>query len=74
MLEDADINQATGQSIESKGAYSYKERVFVTKPDGTGGVWVEKASLEQWERLGRVPAGTVKRASAHPNTIADLPK
>ncbi len=74
MLEDADLNQVTGQTIESKGAYSYKQRLFVTKADGTAGIWVEKESLEQWERLGRVPSGTTSRASAHPATMADLPK
>jgi hypothetical protein len=64
MLEDADLNQTSGNVIESKGAFSYKERLLVTKPDGTGGIWVEAESLKQWERLGEVPPGTVAAAIA----------
>jgi hypothetical protein len=74
MLEDADANQLSGQVIESKGAYSFKERVFVTKLDGSKGVWVERGSLEQWERLEVVPQGTLDRALKHPTTIEDLGK
>jgi hypothetical protein len=62
VLEDADINQLTGQVIESKGAFSSKGALFVTKADGTGGIWVESESLKQWERLGAVPPGTVDAA------------
>jgi hypothetical protein len=74
MLEDADLNQSSGQTIESKGAYSFKERLFVTKSDGSGGVWVDRASLQQWERLGVVPEGTVDNALKHPSSIADRSK
>ena len=56
VLEDADLNQLSGQTIESKGAYSFKIAVEVD------GVWVELASLKQWERLGVVPKGTVAKA------------
>lgn len=72
MIEDADLNQLTGQAIESRGSLSIKERVLVTKPDGSGGIWVEKASLEQWERLGAVPSGTTARAASHPSSLADV--
>lgn len=61
-LEDADLNQASGNVIESKGGFSSKESLLVTKPDGTGGVWVEAESLKQWERLEVVPKGTVEAA------------
>jgi hypothetical protein len=62
MLEDADFNQLSGNMIESKGALSSKKRLLVTKPDGSGGIWVHAGSLEQWERLGAVPKGTVEAA------------
>jgi hypothetical protein len=62
MLEDADMNISSGAGIESKGAYSVKERLLVTLPDGTKPVWVEAESLKQWERMGVVPEGTTARA------------
>jgi hypothetical protein len=62
MLEDADLNQVSGQTIESKGAYSFKDKVLVTRPDGSDGVLVDRESLEHWERLGVVPAGTSAKA------------
>ena len=56
VLEDADLNQVSGQTIESKGAFSSKIAVEVD------GVPVDLASLEQWERLGVVLKGTVAKA------------
>jgi len=57
MLEDADLNVPFGGDvIESKGAFSFKVAVEVE------GVMVDLASLQQWERLGVVPPGTVARA------------
>ena len=56
MVEDADLNQLTGQTIESKGAYSFKEAVII------GNVPVDSASAEQWERLGLLSPGTVAAA------------
>lgn len=73
VLEDADMNQTSGNVIESKGAFSSKESLLVTKPDGTGGVWVEAESLKQWERLGVVPAGTVDAAIARTATVSGTP-
>lgn len=58
MLEDAGLNQRTGQTIESKGAYSFKDAVVID------GVPVDVASAQQWERLGLLPPGTVLRLQA----------
>jgi hypothetical protein len=55
-LEDADINQAGGQTIESKGALSYKQAVSVD------GVIVDWASLLKWERDDVVRPGTAASA------------
>jgi hypothetical protein len=66
MIEDADLNQLTGQTIESKGAFSVKARVWVTKPDGTKGVWADADSVRTWERDGVVPAGTLEQALKNP--------
>jgi len=55
MIEDADLNQLTGQVIESKGAFSFKTAVEI------GGVRVDEASALQWERLGLIPEGTVAK-------------
>ena len=60
MIEDADLNQLSGQAIESKGAFSIKETVLVGPPGKE--VPVDLASLQQWERLGEVPSGTVAKA------------
>ena len=57
VLEDADLNQVSGQTIESKGAFSYKIAVMVE------GVAVDLASLQVWERLGVVDPGTVAKAT-----------
>jgi Domain of unknown function (DUF4157)/Bacterial toxin 5 len=73
VLEDADLNQVSGNVIESKGAYSSKEALFVTKPDGTGGVWVEAESLKQWERLEVVPPGTVDAAVKRTASLTGKP-
>jgi len=64
MIEDADLNQVSGQTIESKGAYSYKEAVLVG-PTGQE-VVVELSSLLMWERLGVVPIGTALNAKKVP--------
>ena len=56
MLEDADLNQQTGRTIESKGAYSFKDAVMI------GGVPVDVASAQQWERLGLLNRGTVAQS------------
>ena len=64
MLEDADLNQVSGQVIESKGAYSSKEAVLVGPPGQE--VVVELASLLMWERLGVVPIGTALNAKKVP--------
>ena len=60
MLEDADLNQQTGRTIESKGAYSFKDAVMI------GGVPVDVASAQQWERLGLLRRGTVARSPRIP--------
>ena len=73
VLEDADLNQLSGNVIESKGGYSSKEALFVTKPDGTGGVWVEAESLKQWERLEVVPPGTVDAAVKRTASLTGKP-
>jgi hypothetical protein len=49
-------SRSWGQAIESRGAFSNKVAVEVD------GAVVELFSLEQWERLGKVPAGTVAKA------------
>ncbi len=64
-LEDADMNISSGATIESKGAFSMKEKVLVTLADGLKPVAVELESLKQWERLGAVPEGTTARAIEH---------
>lgn len=56
-LEDADLNQVGGNTIESRGAFSVKPMV-----DIGDGVIVDLASLQHWEHLGVVPAGTVATA------------
>jgi hypothetical protein len=73
VLEDADFNQLTGNVIESKGAFSSKESLLVTKPDATGGIWVEAESLKLWERLGVVPSGTVDAAIARTPKLSGTP-
>ncbi len=57
-LEDADLNQLGGQTIESKGAFSFKGAIDID------GVPVDIDSALQWERLGLLPKGTVA-ASRH---------
>jgi LysM repeat protein len=52
-LEDADLNQLSGQTIESRGSLSSKPAVEI------GGVPVDLASARQWERMGSLPEGTV---------------
>jgi len=64
MLEDADLNQLTGQTIESKGAFSFKDAAVIE------GVPVDVASAEQWERLGLLTEGTVARS---PRIKVELP-
>lgn len=56
MLEDADLNQLSGQVIESKGAFSFKPAVDIE------GVPVEMQSAEQWERLELLPKGMVAKS------------
>lgn len=57
MLEDAGLNQRSGQTIESKRAYSFKDAVVID------GVPVDVASAQQWERLGLLrPRGIVARS------------
>lgn len=60
MLEDAGLNQQSGRTIESKGAYSFKDAVTIS------GVPVDVASAQQWERLGLLPQGTVARSPRIP--------
>ncbi len=64
MLEDAGLNQQSGQTIESRGAYSFKDAVLI------GGVPVDVASAQQWERLGLLRRGIVARS---PRIPAPLP-
>jgi hypothetical protein len=64
MIEDADLNQVSGQTIESKGAYSFKQAVLVGPPGKE--VPVELGSLLLWERLGLVPLGTALNAKVVP--------
>jgi hypothetical protein len=63
MLEDAGLNQQTGQNIESRGAYSFKDAVII------GGVPVDVASAQQWERLGLLSRGTVARSPRRPSPL-----
>ncbi|MBV9772855.1 MAG: DUF4157 domain-containing protein, partial [Gemmatimonadetes bacterium] len=56
-LEDADLNQLSGRTIETMGAFSFKDAVVIE------GVAVDLASAMQWERLGLLPAGTVARST-----------
>jgi hypothetical protein len=56
MLEDADVNQLGGQTIESRGPTSRKIAVEVE------GAVVDQISLEQWERVGKVAPGTTAKA------------
>jgi Bacterial toxin 5 len=60
MLEDAGLNQHSGRTIESKGAYSFKDAVMI------GEVPVDVASAQQWERLGLLRRGTVARSRRIP--------
>jgi uncharacterized protein DUF4157/putative RNase toxin 5 of polymorphic toxin system len=55
-LEDADLNQLSGQTVESKGSFSEKPAVDIE------GVPVDLESAEQWERLGLMPEGTVAKS------------
>jgi hypothetical protein len=59
-LEDADLNQLSGQTIESRGAFSSKPGVEI------GGVPVDLQSALQWERLGQLPEGTVANSPQIP--------
>jgi Bacterial toxin 5 len=64
MIEDADLNQVSGNVIETMGATSYKDAALI---DGTP---VDIASALQWERLGNLPAGTV---AGSPRVVAPAP-
>jgi len=55
-LEDADLNQLSGQTVESRGALSAKPAVEIE------GVPVDLQSAEQWERLGLLEEGTVAKS------------
>ena len=55
-LEDADLNQLSGQTVESRSALSSKPAVEID------GVPVDLQSAEQWERLGLLPEGTVAKS------------
>lgn len=55
-LEDADLNQLSGQVVESKGALSVKPAVDIE------GVPVDLQSAEQWERLELLSKGTVAKS------------
>jgi hypothetical protein len=55
MLEDAVLDQVSGQVIESKGAYSSKEAVLVGPPGQE--IVVELGSLLMWERLASCRSG-----------------
>jgi hypothetical protein len=61
-LEDADLNITSGQTIETKGAFSFKEAVVIDE------VRVDVASALQWERLGLLPPGTVARSPKSSHT------
>ena len=73
MLEDADLNQRSGQMIESRGGSSSKTAILIGIPDdpnskiimpkNAGAVAVDKASAMQWERMGLLPEGTVANAT-----------
>ena len=56
MLEDADLNILSGATVESRGAFSFKEAVDIE------GVPVDVATAQMWERLGLLPEGTVAGA------------
>jgi hypothetical protein len=65
IIEDADLNQLSGQTIESRrGPLSSKQAVLVGPPGKE--VPVELGSLLQWERLGEVPFGTALNAKVVP--------
>jgi hypothetical protein len=60
MLEDADLNQIGGNTIETPGAFSFKPAVQIA------GVPVDIASALQWERLGLLTEGTVAASPVVP--------
>lgn len=53
-IEDADFNQLSNWTGESKGVIFQKPGVLI------GRVHVELATAQMWERLGLIPRGTVK--------------
>jgi hypothetical protein len=59
-LEDSTFNQWSSNRGESQGAIFIKDAVDI------GGIPVERRTAELWERAGKLPAGTVASAPAHP--------
>ena len=56
-LEDSMFNQMSSHVGESQGAIFYKSAVLI------GNVPVESRTATMWERLGKLPTGTVKGAA-----------
>jgi hypothetical protein len=61
-LEDADRNQLKNWTVENR----WRQGITMTTAVVFGGVPVEKATAEQWERLGLLPNGTTAKALPHP--------
>lgn len=59
-LQDSGQNQTAAHVGESRGCIFHNEAILI------GGVPVEKESAQQWERLGKLPEGTVAAAEPHP--------
>src|SRR5215217_1141952 len=59
-LEDSTYNQWSSNVGESQGAIFIKDAVDI------GGIPVERRTAELWESAGKLPAGTVASAPAHP--------
>jgi hypothetical protein len=64
VIEDADLNQSTNRTIESRGGAAAKPFVYLD------GLPVDLRSALQWERLGLLAPGSVARA---PIVIPELP-
>jgi Bacterial toxin 5 len=61
-LEDADQNQMKNWTVENR----WRQGITMTTAVEIGGVPVERATAERWERLSLLPKGTVAKAPSHP--------
>ena len=62
-IEDSLFNQLSNWRGERQGAIFQKQAVNV------GGVPVEERTARVWERIGKLPRGTVDRAPKHPGWV-----